>query len=176
MGQLQVFESEIWVKAAFQTNIQTWTSEVPTAALSRNTLQISQGLVYRWRKSGMGDWQSNLCSVCTDVDAVLVCCDKERVDSESKLSIYFPTLTFGYELWVVTTRNLNEWIHTVENRLYHGWAWLVGLIGELHHSGVKLLLLCIKKSQLKWFMHLIIMPPGCPLGSSKHCLLLITQI
>lgn len=33
---------------------------------------------------------------------------KRELSLKAKLSIYFPTLTFGYELWVVTTRNLNE--------------------------------------------------------------------
>uniref|UniRef100_A0A3Q3WHL4 Uncharacterized protein n=1 Tax=Mola mola TaxID=94237 RepID=A0A3Q3WHL4_MOLML len=71
---------------------------------------------------------------------------KRELSQKEKLSIYqsiyIPTLSYGRELWVVTERTRSS----------------LDIRGEL---GVKPLLFRIERSQLRWFGHLVRMPPGC---------------
>ncbi|MDG2594891.1 hypothetical protein P7M37_24235, partial [Vibrio parahaemolyticus] len=68
-------------------------------------------------------------------------------------SIYVPTLTYGHELWVVTERMRSRTQATEISFLRR----VAGLQREL---GVEPLLICDERGQLKWFGHLIRMPPG----------------
>ncbi|KAF7652090.1 hypothetical protein LDENG_00101950 [Lucifuga dentata] len=79
-------------------------------------------------------------------------------------SIYVPILTYGHELWVVTERTRLQ-IQVAEMRFLRRVSGLT-LRNRVRSSEiweglrVEPLLLCIERSQLKWFGHLIRMPPG----------------
>ncbi|KAK9541149.1 hypothetical protein VZT92_001216 [Zoarces viviparus] len=93
---------------------------------------------------------------------------KKELSRKAKLSIYHsvyvPTLTYGHELWVVTERT-RSWLQAAEMSFLRRVAGLSlrdrvrssVIRGEL---GVEPLLLRVERSQLRWFGHLIRMPPG----------------
>ncbi len=80
-------------------------------------------------------------------------------------SIYVPTLTYGHELWVVTER-MRLRIQAAEMSFLCRVAGL-SLRDRVRSSDiwrelrVEPLLLHVERSQLRWFRHLIRMPPGC---------------
>nr|XP_054589577.1 uncharacterized protein LOC129153652 isoform X2 [Nothobranchius furzeri] len=79
-------------------------------------------------------------------------------------SIYVPILTYGHELWVVTERTRSR-IQAAEMSFLRRVAGL-SLRDRVRSSdireglGVEPLLLRIERSQLRWFGHLVRMPPG----------------
>uniref|UniRef100_A0A8C2ZPF1 Reverse transcriptase domain-containing protein n=1 Tax=Cyclopterus lumpus TaxID=8103 RepID=A0A8C2ZPF1_CYCLU len=93
---------------------------------------------------------------------------KRELSRKAKLSIYWsvyvPTLTYGHELWVVTERTRSR-IQAAEMSFLRRVAGLSlrdrvrssDIRGEL---GVESLLLRVERSQLRWFGHLVRMPPG----------------
>ncbi|XP_065817852.1 uncharacterized protein [Labrus bergylta] len=93
---------------------------------------------------------------------------KRELSLKAKLSIYrsiyITTLTYGHELWVVTER-MRSRIQAAEISFLRRVAGLSlrdrvrssDIQGEL---GVEPLLLRIERSQLRWFGHLLRMPPG----------------
>ena len=80
------------------------------------------------------------------------------------MSVYVPTLT-GHEVWVVTERMRSQ-IQVAKMSFLQRQSGLslsdrvrsLDIRGELR---LELLLLRIERSQLRWFGHLIRMPPGC---------------
>jgi len=80
-------------------------------------------------------------------------------------SIYVPTLTYGHELWVVTERMSGSRIQVAKMSFLRRVAGL-SLRDRVRSSdirrelGVESLLLRVERSQLRWFGHLIRMPPG----------------
>ena len=104
---------------------------------------------------------------------------KRELSHKAKLSIYWsifvPTLT--YEGWVMTERTRSR-IQAAEMSFLRRVAG-VSLRDRVRSSvirerlGVEPLLLCVERSQLRWFGHLVRMPPGrlprevfqaCPAG------------
>ena len=92
---------------------------------------------------------------------------KRELNQETRLSVYqsifCPTLTYGHELWVVTKR-MRLWIQAAEMgflRRVAGLSLRDGVRSSVIWERVKveLLLLCIER--LRWFRHLVRMPPGC---------------
>ena len=93
---------------------------------------------------------------------------KRELSRKAKLSIYWsvyvPTLTYGHELWVVTERTRSR-IQAAEMSFLRRVAGL-SLRDRVRSSdirrelGVESLLLRVERSQLRWFGHLIRMPPG----------------
>uniref|UniRef100_A0A8C2ZC47 Reverse transcriptase domain-containing protein n=1 Tax=Cyclopterus lumpus TaxID=8103 RepID=A0A8C2ZC47_CYCLU len=93
---------------------------------------------------------------------------KRELSRKAKLSIYWsvyvPTLTYGHELWVATERTRSR-IQAAEMSFLRRVAGLSlrdrvrssDIRGEL---GVESLLLRVQRSQLRWFGHLVRMPPG----------------
>ncbi len=81
------------------------------------------------------------------------------------------TLTYGHELWVVTERVTSR-IQVVKMTFLLRIAGisLRDRVRSRWELRVEPLLLCVKRSQLRWFGHLIRMPPGhlpleeCPTG------------
>ena len=98
---------------------------------------VPQGLVYKWG------------SMCSDADIVPVCRGEESIVGKRSCRL---TLTYGHGLWVVT-ETMRLWIQAVE-----GWPSSPLGIGYL---GVEFLLLCIERSQLRWFRHLVRTPSRC---------------
>jgi len=78
-------------------------------------------------------------------------------------SIYVPTLNYGHKLWVMTKRTRLQ-IQEAEMNFSPGMAGF-SLRDRVRSSdirrelGVVPLLLRVKRSQLRWFGHLISMPP-----------------
>ncbi|KAF7644066.1 hypothetical protein LDENG_00228770, partial [Lucifuga dentata] len=93
---------------------------------------------------------------------------KRELSQKARLSIYQSIyvliLTYGYELWVVTKRT-RSWIQAEEMRFLRRVSGLT-LRDRVRSSDiqeglrVEPLLLHIERSQLRWFGHLIRMPPG----------------
>jgi len=93
---------------------------------------------------------------------------KRELSRKAKLSIYWsvyvPILTYGHELWVVTERTRSR-IQVAEMSFLRRVAGL-SLRDRVRSSdirrelGIEPLLLRIERSQLRWFGHLIRMPPG----------------
>lgn len=115
--------------------------------------------VHEWGERGVG---AVLAVMLTLYWPVLV---KSELTVTVKLSIYqwsfISTLTCGRGLWVVTEW-MRSWISAAEA------SFLVRASG-LDFTGARsfraeLLLLCIKRIQLRWFGHLTRMPPGNLLG------------
>ncbi|KAF7642406.1 hypothetical protein LDENG_00258420 [Lucifuga dentata] len=106
---------------------------------------------------------------------------KRELSQKARLSIYqsiyVPILTYGHELWVTTKRTRSR-IQAAEMRFLCRVSGLT-LRDRVRSSDiqeglrVELLLLHIERSQLRWFGHLIRIPPGrlprevfqaCPTG------------
>ena len=106
---------------------------------------------------------------------------KRELSQKARLSVYrsifVPTLTYGHELWVVTERTRSR-IQAAEMGFLRRVAGL-SLRDRVRSSvirerlKVEPLLLRIERSQLRWFGHLVRMPPGrlpgevfwaCPTG------------
>ncbi len=101
---------------------------------------------------------------------------KRELSRKVKLSIYqliyVPTLTYGYELWVVTER--------MRSRIQAGIMSFLRMVAGLslrdrvrssdisEELGVEPLLLCIERRHLRWFGHLIRMPPAFLWRFSGH--------
>ena len=110
------------------------------------------------------DWGS----VSGDANAEVVCCGEERAESECKAiyrSIYLPTLTYGDELRVVTER-IRSRIQVIEMSFLCRVSGLslrdrVRSLDIRERLRVEPLLLCIERSQLRWFGHLVRMPKEC---------------
>ncbi|KAJ8012365.1 hypothetical protein DPEC_G00041950 [Dallia pectoralis] len=93
---------------------------------------------------------------------------KRELSRKAKLSIYrsifVPTLTYGHESWVMTERTRSR-VQAAEMGFLRKVAGL-SLRDRVRSSvireelGVEPLLLCIERSQLRWFGHLVRMPPG----------------
>ncbi|KAK3510350.1 hypothetical protein QTP70_004939 [Hemibagrus guttatus] len=94
---------------------------------------------------------------------------KKELSLKAKLSIYqsiyVPTLTYGHELWDMTERTRSQ-IQAAE------MSFLRRVVGRSLRNrvrssvtqeelGVELLLLHIKRGQLRWLRHLFRMPLGC---------------
>lgn len=95
----------------------------------------------------------------------------KELSQKAKLSIYWsiqsihPTLTYGYELWVVTERT-RSWIQAAKMSFFPRVATCslrlrVRSSGTREELGIKPLVLPIKKSQLRWLGQMFQMPPGC---------------
>jgi len=94
--------------------------------------------------------------------------EKRELSRKAKLSIYWsvyvPILTYGHDLWVVTKRTRSQ-IQVAEMSFLRRVAGLslrdrVRSSDIMRELGVEPLLLRIERSQLRWFGHLIRMPPG----------------
>ena len=94
---------------------------------------------------------------------------KRELSQEVKLSIYrsifIPTLTYGYEGWVMTERMRSQ-IQVAKMGFLRRVAGVslrdrVRSLAIREGLGVEPLLICIQRSQLRWFGHLVRMPPGC---------------
>ena len=93
---------------------------------------------------------------------------KRELSQKAKLSIYqlifVPTLTYGHELWVVTERTKLR-VQAAEMSFLRRVAEL-SLRDRVRSSvirrelGVDPLLIRVERSQMRWFGHLIRMPPG----------------
>uniref|UniRef100_A0A8C6M4A0 Reverse transcriptase domain-containing protein n=1 Tax=Nothobranchius furzeri TaxID=105023 RepID=A0A8C6M4A0_NOTFU len=93
---------------------------------------------------------------------------KRELSQKARLSIYrsiyVPILTYGHELWVMTESTRSR-IKAVEMSFLRRVAGL-SLRDRVRSSdireglGVEPLLLRIERSQLRWFGHLVRMPPG----------------
>ena len=93
---------------------------------------------------------------------------KRELSQKAKLSIYrsvfVPTLTYGHEGWVMTERTRSR-VQAAEMGFLRRVAG-VSLRDRVRSSvireelGVEPLLLCVERSQLRWFGHLVRMPPG----------------
>ncbi|XP_035857605.1 uncharacterized protein LOC118495173 [Sander lucioperca] len=93
------------------------------------------------------------------------CCSQVRVrwagglmqSRKAKLSIYqlvyVSTLTYGHELWIVTERTRSQ-IKAATIRIKSSDIW--------REIGLEPLLLRVERGQLRWFRHLIRMPPRGP--------------
>ncbi|XP_071059967.1 anamorsin isoform X1 [Pseudochaenichthys georgianus] len=94
---------------------------------------------------------------------------KRELSQKAKLSVYraifVPTLTYGHEGWVMTERTRSR-IQAAEMGFLRRVAG-VSLRDKVRSSdirerlGVEPLLLRVERSQLRWFGHLVRMPPGC---------------
>ncbi|XP_036950584.1 uncharacterized protein LOC119017743 [Acanthopagrus latus] len=92
---------------------------------------------------------------------------KRELSGKAKLSIYrsifVPTLTYGHERWVMTERMRSREQAVEMGFLHRVWVSLrdrVRSSATREGLGVELLLLCVERSQLRWFSHLTRMPPG----------------
>uniref|UniRef100_A0AAQ4R3P6 Reverse transcriptase domain-containing protein n=1 Tax=Gasterosteus aculeatus aculeatus TaxID=481459 RepID=A0AAQ4R3P6_GASAC len=93
---------------------------------------------------------------------------KRELSRKAKLSIYrsifVPTLTYGHEGWVMTERTRSR-VQAAKMGFLRRVAG-VSLRDRVRSSaireelGVEPLLLCVERSQLRWFGHLVRMPPG----------------
>ncbi|KAK5888302.1 hypothetical protein CesoFtcFv8_016814 [Champsocephalus esox] len=93
---------------------------------------------------------------------------KRELSRKAKLSVYraifVPTLTYGHEGWVMTERTRSR-IQAAEMGFLRRVAG-VSLRDKVRSSvireglGVEPLLLRVERSQLRWFGHLVRMPPG----------------
>ena len=93
---------------------------------------------------------------------------KRELSQKAKLSIYrsvfVPTLTYGHEGWVMTERTRSR-VQAAEMGFLRRVAG-VSLRDRVRSSvireelGVEPLLLRVERSQLRWFGHLVRMPPG----------------
>ena len=93
---------------------------------------------------------------------------KRQLSWKAKLSIYWsvfvPTLTYGHVQWVMTER-MRLCVQVAKMGFLHRVAG-VSLRDRVRSSaireglGVEPLLLCVERSQLRWFGHLMRMPPG----------------
>ena len=93
---------------------------------------------------------------------------KRELSQKAKLSIYrsiyIPTLTYGHKLLVVTER-MRSRIQAAEMSFLHGVAGL-SLSDRVRSSDIQKrlriepLFLCIERSELRWFRHLVRMPHG----------------
>ena len=76
-----------------------------------------------------------------------------------------PTLTYGHEGWVMTERTRSR-VQAAEMSFLRRVAG-VSLTDRVRSSaireelGLEPLLLCLERSQLRWFGHLVRMPTGC---------------
>ena len=101
---------------------------------------------------------------------------KRELSQKAKLSIYrsifIPTLTYGHEVWVMSER-------TRSRKQAAEISFLRRLAGVyLRHRvkslvireglGVEPVLLCVERSQLRLFGHLVRMPPGRIPRCSRH--------
>ncbi len=93
---------------------------------------------------------------------------KKELSRKAKLSIYqsihVPTRTYGHELWVVSKR-MRSRIQAAKISFLCGVSGLhlrdrVRSSDIRRELGVEPLFLRVKRNQLKWFGHLIRMPPG----------------
>ena len=101
---------------------------------------------------------------------------RERFCQKAKLSIYrsifVSTLTYGHEGWVMTERTRSR-IQAAEMGLLRRVTGL-SLRDRVRSSvireelGVETLLLCVERSQLRWFGHMVRMPPGRIPRCSRH--------
>ena len=93
---------------------------------------------------------------------------KRELSQKARLSIYqlifVPTLTYGHELWVVIERPRSR-VQVAEMSFLRRVAGLPfrdrvrsSVIRE--ELGVDPLLLRVERSQMRWFGHLVRMPPG----------------
>ena len=93
---------------------------------------------------------------------------KRELSQKTKLSIYrsiyVPTLTYGHELWVVTERTRSRIQASKMSFLHRGIRLSlrdrVSSLDLQDRLRAELLLLHVQRSQLRWFRHLIRMPPG----------------
>ncbi len=109
------------------------------------------------------------CSGNSFTFALPYCCDKKGAKQKTKLticwSIFVPSLTYGHEEWVMTKR-MRLWIQVAEMGLLRRVA-SISLRDKVRSSvickklRVEPLLLCIQRSQLRWFRHLVRMPSSC---------------
>ena len=92
---------------------------------------------------------------------------KKELSRKVKLSIcrsiYTPTLTYGHKLWVVSERTRSR-IQAAKNCFCRRVAGLsvrdrVRSSDIWRELGVEALLIRVKNCQLRWFGHLIRMPP-----------------
>ncbi|KAI3369821.1 hypothetical protein L3Q82_024647 [Scortum barcoo] len=111
---------------------------------------------------------------------------KKELSRKAKLSIYWSvyasySLTYGHELWVMTerTRSLIQAAKMSFLRRVAGCSLRDRVRSSVTREelGVEPLLLCIKRSQLRWLGHLFRMPPGrlprevfqaCPTGRRPY--------
>lgn len=93
---------------------------------------------------------------------------KRELSRKAKLSIYrsifVPTLTYGHEGWVMTERTRSR-IQAAEMsflRRVAGFSLRDRVRSSVIREGLGLepLLLCLERSQLRWFGHLVRMPTG----------------
>ena len=91
---------------------------------------------------------------------------KRELSRKAKLSIYWsvfiPTLTYGHERWVMTKR-MRSRVQTAEmGFLCMGGGGRDRVRSSAIQEGleVEVLLLCVERSQLRWFGLLTRMPPG----------------
>ena len=79
-------------------------------------------------------------------------------------SVFVPTLTYGHERWVMTERTRSQ--EQVAEMGFLCRVAGVSLRDRVRSSAiweglrVEPLLLCVERSQLRWFGHLMRMPPG----------------
>ena len=92
---------------------------------------------------------------------------KRELSRKAKLwiyrSIFVPTLTYGHESWVMTERTRSR-VQAAEMGFLRRVAG-VSLRDRVRSSAIREelrveLLLCVERSQLRWFGHLVRMPPG----------------
>ena len=93
---------------------------------------------------------------------------KRELSQKAKLSTYqsffIPTLTYGHEGWVMTKRTRSR-IQAAEMGFLRRVAGVslrdrVRISAIQEGLGVEPLILCVERSQLRWFGHLVRMPPG----------------
>ena len=82
---------------------------------------------------------------------------------ELSRSVSFPTLTYGHKGWVMTERMRSQ-VQLTEMgflRRVAGVSLRDRVRSRVIHEelGVEPLLLCVEKSQLRWFDHLVPRPP-----------------
>ena len=100
---------------------------------------------------------------------------KKELSRKAKLSvfraIFVPTLTYGHEVWVMT-ESIRSQIQAAEMSFLRRVAG-ISLRDRVRSSitrerlGVEPLLLHLERSQLRWFGHLVRMPPSGFLGRSS---------
>jgi len=132
----------------------------PGLAASSEGVQLFWGLVHKWWQNGASDGQTDWCIVCSNVVTVA----EEGAEPEDLLV----HLHSKPDLWsqaLVVNERARLWIQAAEmsalrrvdelnrrDRVRSSNIW--------RELGVEPLLLRVKRSQLKWFGHLIRMPPG----------------
>lgn len=83
-------------------------------------------LNHEWGKAR--DRLPDLCAVCNDAVAVLICHGEERAEPKGEAPIYWlnyvPTLTPGQELWVMTERTQHKQLKWVSSVGCLGWGTL----------------------------------------------------